>query len=126
MLVDFGGKIHGFRHDPIGKGCRYHPRVEAVSLKLTLRMSEGGRKSGILLGLGKITREVGRMGFWKCPACGFDAQNEKQKQEHMTRTVNDPKHAKPPQGTGQTWAPKSPATPTPWQQGGKGQGQQKG
>lgn len=65
------------------------------------------------------------MAYWKCPACGFDAQNEKQKQEHMTRTASDPKHAKPSPGSGQPWGTKNPAASNLWQQGGKGQGQQK-
>lgn len=34
------------------------------------------------------------MAFWKCPACGFEAQNDKQKQEHTNKTVSDPVHGK--------------------------------
>ena len=63
------------------------------------------------------------MAYWKCPACGFEAQNDKQKQEHTTRMANDAKHAKPSPGTGgQSWGTKNPPASNPWQQqGGKGQ-----
>jgi hypothetical protein len=62
------------------------------------------------------------MAYWKCPACGFEAQNDKQKQEHTTRMANDAKHAKPSPGTGgQPWGGKNPSSSNPWQQGGKGQ-----
>jgi hypothetical protein len=34
------------------------------------------------------------MAYWKCPACGFEAQHDKQKQEHANKTASDPIHAK--------------------------------
>ena len=34
------------------------------------------------------------MAYWKCAACGYEAQNDKQKQEHTTKMANDPIHAK--------------------------------
>ncbi len=78
------------------------------------------------------------MAYWKCPSCGFEAQSEKQKQEHVGRTASDPKHAAKPSmpstGSGQPWGGKTPGatnpgapkpgSSNPWQQqGGKGQGQ---
>lgn len=55
------------------------------------------------------------MAYWKCPACGFEAQHEKQKQEHMTRMANDARHMKPAPGAG------GQQGSNPWQQqGGKG------
>lgn len=60
------------------------------------------------------------MADWKCPACGFEARDDKQKQEHMMRTASDPKHAKPSFGMGgQPSGGKPPIPPNPWQ-GGKG------
>lgn len=29
---------------------------------------------------------------WKCPVCGFEAQNEEEKRKHMEETKDDPKH----------------------------------
>lgn len=82
------------------------------------------------------------MAYWKCLSCGFEAQSEKQKQEHVGRTASDPKHAAKPSmpstGSGQPWGGKTPGatnpgapnpgapkpgSSNPWQQGGKGQGQ---
>ena len=62
------------------------------------------------------------MAYWKCPGCGFEARDDKQKQEHMMRTASDPKHAKPSSGMGgQPFGGKAPmARPSnPWQ-GSKG------
>jgi hypothetical protein len=87
------------------------------------------------------------MAYWKCAACGYEAQNDKQKQEHMTKTASDPMHTKSarPMG-GQGWSGQSnpaggmkepwkrPAEPvkTPGQPprvdpkwGGSGKGEQK-
>jgi hypothetical protein len=87
------------------------------------------------------------MAYWKCPSCGFEAQNEKAKQEHLTRMASDARHMKPastggqfsgsrPAGMGgqpaapkaptpgtgsQPAAPRNPAPSNPWSQpGGKG------
>src|SRR2546422_11149913 len=40
------------------------------------------------------------MAYWKCPGCGFEARDDKQRQEHMMRTAGDPKHARPSSGMG--------------------------
>jgi hypothetical protein len=65
------------------------------------------------------------MAFWKCPACGFEARDDKQKQEHVGRTASDPKHAKSSPGMGgmggmggQSPGSKAPTMPSnPWQKG---------
>lgn len=62
------------------------------------------------------------MANWKCPACGFEARDDKQRQDHLMRTASDPKHARPASGMGgQPMGGKTPPAPTPnpWQ-GGKG------
>lgn len=57
------------------------------------------------------------MAYWKCPSCGFEAQNEKMKQEHVGRTANDPKHqarpSNPSSGSGQPWGGKTPGATNP-------------
>ncbi len=59
------------------------------------------------------------MAYWKCQACGFEAQNEGHKQDHMRKTATDPKHAKSsPTTGGQPWGSKNPTTFNP-PQGGK-------
>jgi hypothetical protein len=62
------------------------------------------------------------MAFWKCPACGFEARDDKQKQEHVGRTASDPKHARSSPGMGgmggQSPGSKAPTMPSnPWQKG---------
>ncbi len=48
------------------------------------------------------------MAYWKCPACGFEAQNDKQKQEHMGKMASDPAHGKSSRPTGgQPWSGES-------------------
>lgn len=48
------------------------------------------------------------MAYWKCAACGFEAQNEKQKQEHTMKMANDPMHGKSPRPMGgQPWGGES-------------------
>lgn len=60
------------------------------------------------------------MAYWKCSACGFEAKDDKQKQDHMMRTASDPKHARPSSGMGgQPMGGKNPTPPNPWQ-GSKG------
>lgn len=62
------------------------------------------------------------MAYWKCSACGYEARDDKQKQEHMMRTASDPKHVRPSPGMGgQPFGGKAPTAPppNPWQ-GGKG------
>lgn len=32
--------------------------------------------------------------YWKCPVCGFEANNEEEKVKHIEETKNDPAHKK--------------------------------
>ncbi len=63
------------------------------------------------------------MAYWKCPACGFEAQNDKQKQEHTNKTSSDPVHGKSSRPMeGQRWSGES--TPgggmrDPWKKPGE-------
>lgn len=48
------------------------------------------------------------MAYWKCAACGYEAQDDKQKQEHTTKMANDPVHAKSSRpAEGQRWGGES-------------------
>src|SRR2546429_5811413 len=55
-----------------------------------------------------MTGREGQMAYWKCAACGYEAQNDKQKQEHTTKMANDPIHAKNSRpAEGQRWGGES-------------------
>jgi hypothetical protein len=77
-----------------------------------------------------MTGREGQMAYWKCAACGYEAQNDKQKQEHTTKMANDPIHAKNSRpAEGQRWGGESApvgggGTRDPWKRPEQQQQQQ--